>query len=579
MNIGGYDSAGVAYVYNNEVKIQKEVGKIIELEKMVNYNDFSNIGIGHTRWATHGGVTKYNSHPHKSGKITLVHNGIVENYEQLKIDLEEQGYVFVSETDTEVIAALIDKLYKEFNNLLKVINMCKDILIGSYALAIISDDEKDTIYATRKDSPLIIAYDENDYYIASDVPAILKYTNKYSLIENNEIIKISFDKHEIYDINLNKITKEILIFEGSLEAAEKSGYEHFMLKEINEQPKVIENTTNKFIENNIDSLIKNMPNFKKYKKIDIVACGSAYHTGLIGKNLIEEYANIPVNVEIASEYRYKKLFLDTNSLVILVSQSGETADTLASLRIAKSHGSDTLAIVNVVGSSIAREADNVIYIKAGPEIAVATTKAYSAQLIILSLIALYTAFENNNIDELKLIDYIKEIKNLPNNINSLLNNNQYQEIAKSIYNNNSIFYLGRKIDYAIALEGSLKLKEISYIHSEAYAAGELKHGTISLIEKDTPVIAIITDLNIADKTISNIKEVAARGARVFIITNEKINSIFNFDYEKVIIPNSSSLIQSNLAIIPLQLIAYETAKLKGCDIDKPRNLAKSVTVE
>lgn len=574
----GYDSAGIAYVYENKIKIIKEVGKIKELEKNIDYKDYANIGIGHTRWATHGGVTKTNSHPHKNGKITLVHNGIIENYEELKEELKKNGYVFVSETDSEVVAAVIDNLYKDTNDLLKAVNKAKDILKGSYALAIISDDEKDTLYATRKDSPLIVAQNENDYFIASDVPAILKYTNKYSLINNNEIIKITENGIKVYDVNLNEIEKEVLTFEGSLESAEKNGFDHFMLKEINEQPEVIKNIIKYFIDEDTNT-IKNIPNINKYNKIDIVACGSAYHTGLVGKVLIEEYANIPVSVEIASEYRYKKLFLNENSLVILVSQSGETADTLASLRIAKELKADTLAIVNVVGSSIAREADDVIYIKAGPEIAVATTKAYSAQIMIFALIALYAAYQNNNITKDELLKYIDEIKSIAEHIQTLLSNQEYKKISQLIYNNSSLFFIGRQIDYAIALEGSLKLKEISYIHSETYAAGELKHGTISLIEENTPVITVITDESIAEKTISNIKEVVARGARVIVVTTDKINSMYNLDYEKIVIPTTSKLTQSNLAIIPLQLIAYETAKLKGYDIDKPRNLAKSVTVE
>lgn len=573
----GYDSAGVAYINNNKIEIVKSLGKIINLKKELNENIKSNLGIGHTRWATHGKPSTLNAHPHKINKITIVHNGIIENYEEIKKNLINKGYNFKSETDTEVACALIDYYYNEYKDMLKSIAKCEKIFKGSYAFGIICEDDKETLYACRKDSPLIVAGKNNNFFIASDVPAILKYTNEYYLLDNFDIVKIN-KKVTFYNNNLNEVQKNINKFEGSLKSAEKGGYEHFMLKEINEIDKVIKNTTMEYISNNISSLLEKIPEFSKYNKIEVVACGSAYHTGLVGKYLIEKYANIPVHVEIASEYRYKKHFYDKKTLLILVSQSGETADTLACLRNAKENHIDTLAIVNVVGSSIAREADKVIYIKAGTEIAVATTKAYSAQLSIFSLIALTIAIRNNNIDVEEANKIIEKIKELPNIIKKELNNN-YDNIAKKIANHEDVYFLGRSIDYAIALEGSLKLKEISYIHSEAYAAGELKHGSIALIDEGTPVIAIITDKEIAEKTISNIKEVKSRGAYVILLITEELNHDYDWYDEKIIIKKSHDIVESILAILPLQMLSYEVAKARGCDIDKPKNLAKSVTVE
>src|SRR5574344_340654 len=571
----GYDSAGIAYVKNNKVKIIKEKGKIESLEKKINFKEEVYLGIGHTRWATHGEPSIKNSHPHKVGKITLVHNGIIENYVELKKLLISLGYKFETDTDTEVACALIDKLYNEKQDMLKVLSKLDNLLRGSYAFGIINDDEPDTIYAIRKDSPLILALSDNGLYIASDVPAILEHTNKYILIDNNEIVKLN-DNYSIYNNKLELLKKKVLTFEGNINSTIKDGYSHFMLKEIHEEDRVIKDTMFPYIENDMASLISNMPNFNKYDKIDIVACGSAYHTGLIGKVLIEKYSNVPVTVEIASEYRYKPLFKDKKKLVILVSQSGETADTLASLRLARDNNIDTLAIVNVVGSSIARESKYVLYIKAGYEIAVATTKAYSAQVAMFALIALNMGYIKGHITDEETSKYIKNIKKLPELIKEVLNND-YSKIAKIMYKNNDIFFIGRQIDYPIDMEGILKLKEISYIHSEAYAAGELKHGTISLIEKNTPVVAIATDDKIIDKTISNIKEVKARGAYVIYITTNKND--YDFADNTIIVPKIDTLFQTILTIIPLQLIAFEIAKLKGCDIDKPRNLAKSVTVE
>ena len=569
----GYDSAGIAYQINDKIKIIKEQGKIINLKEKINFKEESNLGIGHTRWATHGKPTKENSHPHHVGKITVVHNGIIENYIDLKKELIKQGYIFVSDTDTEVACALIDSLYD--GDIIKTIDKAIKKMRGSFALGIIVENDNN-LYATRLTSPLIIAKGAYENYIASDVPAILKYTNKYLLLDDYDIAKISCDNITIYH-DLQEVKRDTLTFEGNMEAGMKNGYDHFMLKEIHEQDTVIKNTVGCYCDGNIESLINNFPDLTKYNKIDIVACGSAYHTGLVGKSLIEKFASIPVTCEVASEYRYKKSFYDKNTLIILVSQSGETADTLAALRKVKEDGIDTLAIVNVVGSSIAREAKFVLYIKAGCEIAVATTKAYTAQLAIFSLIALYFAYTKKLLPENELKDIIKELDNLPNIINKTLQDKSYLDIAKKIYKRNDIFFIGRGIDYALSMEGSLKLKEISYINSMAYPAGELKHGTISLIEKGTPVIAISTDSYLTEKTISNIKEVKARDAYTLFVTNNYIESDFYDDI--IVVDKIHELLQPIITIIPLQLLAYEVAKLNKCDIDKPRNLAKSVTVE
>jgi len=561
----GYDSAGVAFVKDNNVNVIKEVGKIKALESLINYEEETYMGIGHTRWATHGIPSVVNSHPHRVSKFTVVHNGIIENYLKIKEMLINEGIVFVSDTDTEVIPALLQYNYEKEKDILKTIKKTIDELDGSYAIGIICDDDYENIYAVRCGSPLIIAKDETGNYIASDVPAILNYTNKYILLDEYEIAKISKDNIIIYNKDMNIEEKEELTFEGSRDAAMLNGYEHYMLKEIHEESKVFMDTLNYYVE---DNQFKNtMPDFKKYKDIHIVACGSAYYVGCIGKTLIEEYANIPVTVEVASEYRYKKNFYDQNTLVIVISQSGETADSLAALRKAKEDGIDTLAIVNVVGSSISREADYTLYVKAGPEIAVATTKAFLAQATLLSLLAVKLSNK---------LELLKEFNGVEKYIDSILSKD-YKEYAEIIYKHNDTFFIGRLVDYALCLEGSLKLKETSYINSVAFQAGELKHGTISLITDGTPVISICTDSNIASKTISNIKEVKARNAYVIYITNEDVEADF-YD-KKIVLPNAHKLIMPILTVVPLQLIAYEVAKLRGCDIDKPRNLAKSVTVE
>ena len=554
----GYDSAGIAFINNKKVEVLKEEGKIENLEKFINYDLDSLISIAHTRWATHGAANKINAHPHSAGKITLVHNGIIENYKELKNKYKD--YKYKSETDTEVIAVLMNELYSEYKDMLKTLNKAIEILKGSYALAIINSDYPDTLYAIRKDSPLIVGVKDSDTMLASDVPAILHFTNKYYLLDNYDIVKVDSKGVRFYNDN-KEITKRINIYDNSSDITSKNGYDHYMLKEINEEPSVFRNTLNEYINNN---KIVNMFDISKYDEIEIVACGSAYHAGCLGKHYIEEYANIKTNVYYASEYRYTKHFYNSNILVIVISQSGETADTLAALKMANDNNVDTLGIVNVYKSSIAREAKHVIYTKAGIEISVATTKAYMAQSLTLLLLALNVKQDSS---------IIKELFKIPSILTKYINRT-YKKIAKVIAKYNHIFYLGREIDYYLALEGSLKLKEISYIHSEAYPAGELKHGTISLMDTNTLVISVVTDDKIKEKTISNLKEVMARDTKVLSITNTSGDF---YDYKVDIIENDS--LTPFIVMIPMQLIAYEVARIKGYDIDKPRNLAKSVTVE
>lgn len=570
----GYDSAGIAFLNDNQIKVIKKQGRLVNLIENVDNKYYSNLGIGHTRWATHGVANEVNAHPHHVGDITLIHNGIIENYEELRNELINHGYQIDTENDTKIACAYIDYLYKSNHDMLKTLSMLKEKFKGSYALGILVNGS-DKLYAIRKDSPLIIGVSNDGNYIASDVFAILNETNKYIVLDNNEVVILD-NKINVYNDGV-LVDKKILTFNHKANEITKNGYSHFMLKEIHEQDNLSKKLIDMYLENK-DTIINKMPCFNKYDKIDIVACGSAYHAGMIGKSLIEEYGDIPVSVNLASEYRYKKLFLNDKTLVIAISQSGETADTLASVNIAKQNHADTLGIVNVVGSSIARVCDNVLYTNAGPEIAVATTKAYSMQVLMLSLIALNIGISKNLIDKVKLDYIINNYRLLPSKINEVINKN-YSDIAKQIYNKNDIFFIGRNVDYALAMEGSLKLKEISYLHAESYAAGELKHGTISLIEKGTPVIAIVTDDKIYEKTISNIKEVKARGANVILITNDKLDVNGDFYDSKIVVNNLHKLINSLITIIPLQLIAYEVAKMKNLDIDKPRNLAKSVTVE
>ncbi|MBR3210022.1 MAG: glutamine--fructose-6-phosphate transaminase (isomerizing) [Bacilli bacterium] len=562
----GYDSAGIAFVQNSKLNIVKKIGRIANLKKGVDGKYESSLAIGHTRWATHGSVNKNNAHPHHVGKITIVHNGIIENYETLKKELVKDGYIFNSETDSEVACALLDYLYKKNNNINKSIEEFEERVKGAYALGIIVDGDN-KLYAVKKSSPLIIGLGENENFIASDVPAIVDYTNKYIILEDGDFACIDDKDILIYSSKNEKVSRKTRIFEGDALSVSKCGYDHFMQKEIYEEPEVIKKTADVVI-----------PDLSKYKRICIVACGSAMHAGLVGKNLIEKYGNIPVDVEIASEFRYKRLFLDVKTLVIAISQSGETADTLEAVKIAKRMGAYTLGIINVKESSIARETDDVVYTSAGSEIAVATTKAYCAQVEILSKIAYTLALKGNKLKEID--SYLDDLKSLPVIMQEVLNDDKtYKKIARGIYKHKDIFFIGRGVDYALAMEGSLKLKEISYLHSEAYAAGELKHGTISLVEKDTPVVGIASDEVIADKTISNLKEVVSRGANVLYITSEGLDCTGDFYNMKIVLPKVNPLLQPLIDIIPLQLIAYYVAKYNKCDIDKPRNLAKSVTVE
>lgn len=556
----GYDSAGLAYINGGKIIIKKAIGRVKNLENLVTSDDFGNIGIAHTRWATHGGVTDENAHPHKQGKITLVHNGIIENYKELSEKIDTK---LLSETDTEILCAYINKLYNENHNMLKTLAKLKTDIKGSYALAIINEDEPDTLYGVRKNIPLILAKNDNEYFLVSDMTAALKYTNKFYLLENDEIVKIS-DKEYIYDSDLNLLKKELLTFEGTSNDVMLKGYPHFMLKEIHEEPMVINNILSYYLTDG--KFNENMPEFKKYKNIYFVGCGSASYTADIAKKVYDNYANIKCEVFLASEFRYQKHFYDKDTLVVFISQSGETADTLEALRITKSDGIDTLAIVNVVGSSIAREVGKVLYIKAGTEIAVATTKAFTAQYLLLTLIALKMAGINDLSKFYKINEALETVFAI-----------DFQKYAEKIYTKKDAFFIGRGIDYGLCEEGSLKLKEISYINSSAFASGELKHGTISLIEKDTPVMGIITDENLALKTISNIKEVHARGAYSLFITSLDIDGDFYDD--KIKVPHINNYIDPILIVASLQLLAYNVALLKGEDIDKPRNLAKSVTVE
>ncbi len=579
----GYDSSGIAYVVDNKINIIKKEGKVSILENNLKEDIVSNLAIGHTRWATHGKPNEINAHPHMVGKTILVHNGIIENYVELKKTLEKK-YVFKSETDTEVACALIDYLYNETKDKLKALVKAKQIIKGSYALAIIFSDELDTLYAIRKDSPLILAEKDNESFIASDIAAILKYTNEYYLLEHDEVAMVKKDGIIVYNDKLKVIQKVKNVYNGTSSDVMKNGYKHFMMKEMHDEVDVYKNIINTYVPNyDVFELEKNFGNFSKYTKITIIGCGSAYHAGLVSKNIFEEYANIPVNVEMASEYRYKKIFPEKNELVILISQSGETADTLEALRKAKGYNLDTLGIINVHSSSIARESKNVIYCLAGCEIAVATTKAYLAQVLILDLLAILCAFEKKVLTKEEANNYLSELKNLPRETKKILDKqNEYEIIAKKIYKRNNMFFIGRNIDYALCMEASLKMKEISYIHSEAYAAGELKHGTISLIEENTPVIGIVTREDIASKTISNIKETKARGAKILLVTTEKLFKNYQNDpfYDDVIIVKKYNVFLEPLLIItPLQLLSYYVALYRGEAIDEPRNLAKSVTVE
>lgn len=562
----GYDSAGIALKNENDIQIIKSVGKISNLEEKISSEKIieANIGIAHTRWATHGEANEINAHPHQVGRVTLVHNGIIENADDLRKKLVKEGTTFKSQTDTEVACALINHYYKD--DITTAITQALTEIKGSYAFGIVVENNPN-LYAVRKDSPLIIGINDKELFIASDISAIINYTNKYILLEENEIATLTKEKY-IITKDGKEIKKEIEETKMNAEAKDKCGYEHYMLKEIMEEPRVLEETLKPYLNNS-----ELLPDLSTYEEIHIVACGSAMYAGMIGKTLLEEKANLKCYIECASEYRYKKIIYDRKTLVILISQSGETADTIAAMKKAKENNIDTLAIVNVKTSTIAREADKQLFIEAGPEIAVATTKAYILQVAVLALLSYKAAFSKKLIQE---FDIEKELKALPKQLNSILDQQEtYKALAKKIYNENNIFFIGRKIDYSICLEGSLKLKEVSYIHSEAYQAGELKHGTISLINDMTPVIAVVTDEEVKEKTISNIEEVKSRGAFMIVISTEEYKNC----HENIVVPKINDFFQPILVVPVLQLLAYEVAKLRDCDIDKPKNLAKSVTVE
>lgn len=584
----GYDSAGMAVYDGEKIDIKKSKGKILALSELTHAGAAmpGTIGIGHTRWATHGEPSDTNAHPHfnKDKTIAVVHNGIIENFAKLRKKLEDRGYEFLSETDTEVVAHLLDYYYNKYDKdpltaVTKVIHRVE----GSYALGIIFEDHSDCVYSVRKDSPLIVGKSESGNLIASDVPAVLKYTRDVYFIENEEIACLTKDSISFFNVDGEPIEKESKHIDWDINAAEKDGYEHFMLKEIYEQPKAVRDTISPRIMDNdiiIEELGMTDEDIKNITRIRIVACGSAYHTGVTSKYVFEGLARIPVEVDLASEFRYRNPILDPKELVIIISQSGETADSLAALRLAKENGIKTLGIVNVVGSSIAREADNVMYTWAGPEISVATTKAYSCQLVAQYLLALKFAAVRGQITEDEMKEYLHEVEMLPNQIEGLLGNKErIQKIANRYVAAKDSFFIGRGIDYAISLEASLKLKEISYIHSEAYAAGELKHGTISLIEDGTLVTAVVTQEELYKKTISNIVEVKTRGAYILAVTNDDNIEIEKTADSVIYIPKTNRYFANSLAIVPLQIFSYYVSVGKGLDVDKPRNLAKSVTVE
>lgn len=581
----GYDSAGIAVYDGKVIEMKKSKGRLKVLNELTHDGATlpGTIGIGHTRWATHGEPSNVNAHPHfnKDKSIIVVHNGIIENYLKLKKKLIDKGYEFISDTDTEVIAHLLDYYYH--GNPLETITKIMHRMEGSYALGIMFKDHPNELYAVRKDSPLIVGNTDSGSIIASDVPAVLKYTRDVYFIENEEIVKMGENFMEFFNVDEEPIEKEATHIDWDVDAAEKGGYEHFMLKEMYEQPRAITDTFSPRVKGDeivIDELGMSDEDIKNIEKIMIVACGSAYHAGITSKYVLEGMARIPVEVDMASEFRYRNPILDEGTLVIIISQSGETADSLAALRESKKMGAKVLGIVNVVGSSIAREADNVMYTWAGPEIAVATTKAYSCQLIAMYLLAMKFAKVRGKITGEELKDYIEDLKRIPDQVELLLNNkNRIQKFANRYLAARDVFFIGRGIDYAISMEGSLKLKEISYIHSEAYAAGELKHGTISLIEEGTLVAAVLTQEDLYKKMISNMVEVRTRGAFVLAVTNEGNDEVERTADYVIYLPETNRYFTNSLAIIPLQLFGYYISVGKGCDVDKPRNLAKSVTVE
>lgn len=584
----GYDSAGIAVIRDGRLEVKKHVGGIENLETLIGDDNMeSHIGIGHTRWATHGAPSDINAHPHvdQDNTIAIVHNGIIENYQELRQELIEKYDVkFRSETDSEVIAQLIGVIYKEKKDLLEAVYEALAKMRGAYAIAAIAQEEPDKIVAVRKDAPLIAGLGKGSNFIASDIPALLKYVKEIYLIENNEVVLVTADEVKIFDENKNQVKRDVFHVTWDADAAEKEGYEHFMLKEIFEQPKGLSDTLNRRLDENgkinLEGITLTKEQIDNIKKIYIVACGTAYHAGLVGKYIIEQLVKIPVEVDVASEFRYREPLIDEDILFIAISQSGETLDTLAALREAKAKGARVLSVVNVVGSSVARESDDVFYTWAGPEIAVASTKAYTTQLMCMYMLALYMGLEKGTIDRNFYDQFIRDLQGIPAKLESFLKNiGHIEEISKQLYNKEQVFFIGRGLDSAVSYEGSLKLKEISYINSFAIAAGELKHGTIALMEPGTLVIALACQDFLYEKMVSNIQEIKARGAYVLAIAKEGNDSIAKQSDEMIYIPAVRDEIAPLLSVVPLQLFAYFVARERECNIDKPKNLAKSVTVE
>jgi glucosamine--fructose-6-phosphate aminotransferase (isomerizing) len=579
----GYDSAGISFYQDGSLQLNKKKGRLAELVKCLGNFPSANLGIGHTRWATHGVPSDRNAHPHMdcSGRIALVHNGIIENYASLRKELMLEGHDFVSETDTEVVAHLIEK-YDQNCSLEAAVREALKHLKGSFALAVISADEPDKIIAAKKDSPLVVGVGSSENYLASDIPAILGKTNQIYIIEDNEFVILTRDSVSITDFSGQPVEKKLFPVTWDPIAAEKGGYDHFMLKEIHEQPKALRETLRGNVKDQIINLgdldIDTM--FKDVEKIYIVACGTAYHAGLVGRQALEKLARIPVETDIASEFRYRDILWNPRSVMIVISQSGETADTLAVLREAKRQGIKVLAVTNVVGSAVSREADRVIYTHAGPEIAVASTKAYSTQLLLMYLLALHLANLRSTCSQEMLQELTADLEIMDQKVEAVFTQEEkIRQLAEKYHQVESTFFLGRGFDYAVAMEGALKLKEISYIHAEAYAAGELKHGPLALIEEGVPVLALITQDQLVEKTMSNIKEVKARGAVVVAICKENLQEACQECDEQIILPDVNPILAPIVGVIPLQIFSYYMAILRGADVDKPKNLAKSVTVE
>lgn len=582
----GYDSAGIAVYDGEKTEVVKREGRLSRLEESLNGNFTKGfLGIGHTRWATHGKPSDINAHPHTdcSGNIIVVHNGIIENYQEIREWLKERGHRFRTEVDTEVIPHLIEEYYQ--GDLVSAVQKTLEWIRGSFALGILSGEEPDKIIAVRKDSPLVVGLGNGENYIASDIPAILEHTRKVYILKDGHMAVVKKDRVDLMDFEGRKVEQEVFDVKWDAVAAEKSGYPHFMLKEIHEQPRALKDTMTGRIDPErgdirLDDITIKAEDLENIDKIFIVACGTAYHAGIVGKHVIERLTRIPVEVDIASEFRYRDPMVDERTIVIIISQSGETADTLAALRESKKRGARIIAITNVVGSSVSREAEDILYTWAGPEIAVASTKAYSTQLVSLYMLALKMALEKGTVDREEAVEIMRELKQLPEKAQRIIGGEQkIKELAYQYSKWDDVFFIGRGLDYAVALEGSLKLKEISYIHAEAYPAGELKHGTLALITKGIPVISLVTQEQLYEKTLSNIKEVEAREATVIAVAMEGDQNITKNANHVIYIPRTITFLTPVLTVIPLQLFAYYAAVARGCDVDKPRNLAKSVTVE